>query len=76
MVDEKDGRPPVEQGRVGRGRLEVPRWVKVFAAVALALALLLLAHMLIGGGAHGPSLHGSGPTIDPMTTVLGVGPSW
>jgi hypothetical protein len=33
-----------------------PRWVKVLGIVALALALLLVAHHLTGGG-HGPWEH-------------------
>lgn len=46
-----------DQTQDRHARFLVPRWVKVFALVALALALLLLAHMLLGGGSHGPSLH-------------------
>ena len=35
-----------------------PRWVKVFAAVVLALALLVVIVLLAGGvGGHGPGQH-------------------
>jgi hypothetical protein len=39
----------------------VPRWVKVFAAVILALVLLFVGLKLTGiGGDHGPGRHGGG----------------
>ena len=35
-----------------------PRWVKVFAAIVLALALLIVIVLLAGGvGGHGPGQH-------------------
>ena len=35
-----------------------PRWVKVFAAIVLALALLVVIVLLAGGaGGHGPGQH-------------------
>lgn len=33
-----------------------PRWVKVFGIIALALVLLLVAMLLLGGD-HGPGRH-------------------
>lgn len=38
----------------------IPRWVKVSGIVVLLVALLVAVVMLISGGQHGPSLHGSG----------------
>jgi ABC-type transporter Mla subunit MlaD len=35
-----------------------PLWVKVFAAVALAVLLLFVVLLLVGGG-HGPGRHGA-----------------
>jgi hypothetical protein len=35
-----------------------PRWVKVFAIVAVVLVVLLVVLLLVGG--HGPSRHGTG----------------
>jgi hypothetical protein len=35
----------------------VPLWVKVFATVVLAVALVLVVIMLVAGGEHGPGLH-------------------
>jgi hypothetical protein len=55
-----------DQDQVERGGVLIPRWVKVFVLVALAIALVLLAHVLIGSGSHGPSLHG-------FSTVAHVG---
>jgi hypothetical protein len=34
-----------------------PRWVKVFAIIALVIILLLVIMMVAGGGTHGPSRH-------------------
>ena len=35
----------------------VPRWVKVFAIIALVVVLLFVILLLGGGGGHGPSRH-------------------
>ena len=51
--------PDAARGRAERGRVVIPRWVTVFVLVALVIALALLAHMIVGGGSHGPALHGS-----------------
>ena len=38
-----------------------PRWVKVFAAIALVLAVLFVVLKVTGvGGSHGPSRHNPG----------------
>ena len=34
-----------------------PRWVKVFAVIALIVVLLVVIMMVAGGGNHGPSRH-------------------
>ena len=34
-----------------------PRWVKVFAAIAVAIVLLVVVVVLVGGGEHGPRRH-------------------
>jgi hypothetical protein len=34
-----------------------PRWVKVFAIIALIVVLLVVNVMVAGGGNHGPSRH-------------------
>ena len=34
-----------------------PRWVKVFAIIALVLVLLVVILLLAGGGSHGPGRH-------------------
>jgi hypothetical protein len=39
-----------------------PRWVKVFAAIAV-IAIVLLLVVLLAGGEHGPGRHGL-PAID------------
>jgi hypothetical protein len=38
----------------------MPRWVKVFAAIAL-LAIIALLAMVIDGGEHGPGRHAGAP---------------
>lgn len=71
MAHETEGS---DQTQDRRARVLIPRWVKVFALIAVALALLLLAHMLLGGGSHGPSLHGAslGGQIAAATADLGA----
>ena len=34
-----------------------PRWVKVFAIIALIVVVLVAIVMVAGGGTHGPSRH-------------------
>jgi hypothetical protein len=51
-----DGQGPV-QGR-GESPPGAPRWVKVTAVVVLALALLVVVALLVGGE-HGPARHSS-----------------
>ena len=40
----------------------VPRWVKVFVLVAVAIAVLGVVAMLLVGGEHGPGRHQSATT--------------
>ena len=55
-----------EQGHPG-----VPRWVKVFALIALAVLLVFVVAMLLGGE-HGPGLHSSFP-VNPSGTPVYAG---
>lgn len=55
----------------GQSRPGVPRWVKVFALVALAVLLVFVVVMLLGGE-HGPGLHSSFP-VDQSGTPLHTG---
>ncbi|MBA3344700.1 MAG: hypothetical protein H0T44_05275 [Gemmatimonadales bacterium] len=34
-----------------------PRWLQIFGAIGLALILLFVSRMFIGGGGHGPDRH-------------------
>lgn len=72
MPDEAQD-PHTTQGQVDRGGVPVPRWVKVFALVVLAVALLLLAHMILRAGSDGPSLHGGSALHDLQTAIVDVG---
>jgi hypothetical protein len=38
-----------------------PRWVKVFAIVAVAAIVLMVVLLVVGTGGHGPSRH-TGPS--------------
>ena len=38
---------------------DVPRWVKISAAVAVVLVVMLVVIMALAGGEHGPGLHTS-----------------
>lgn len=51
-----DGTEPPDEGEAPPG---MPWWVKVIGIAVLAILLLALAITLIGGGRHGPGLHGS-----------------
>jgi hypothetical protein len=39
-----------------------PRWVKVFAAIALVVVVLFVVVLLVRGGDHGPGRHGGSST--------------
>ena len=54
MVD-----PPEESARADK-TIGPPRWVKIFAAIALLVLLLFVVLLVTGGGEHGPGRHGSG----------------
>lgn len=41
----------------GEPDTRTPRWVKVSAAIALGVIVLLVAMLLLGGGNHGPGRH-------------------
>jgi uncharacterized cupredoxin-like copper-binding protein len=57
----------------------IPRWVKVIGIVLLAVVVLALVVMFVGGGQHGPGMHaGSGggspsPSSTAGATADGVG---
>ncbi|WP_019482601.1 hypothetical protein [Arthrobacter sp. TB 23] len=57
MSNESDREPkglnPAAQERSG-----VPRWVKIFALTALAVVVILVVVMFLGGE-HGPGMHSS-----------------
>ena len=50
-----------------------PRWVKVFALIALIVVLLVVIVMVAGGGTHGPRRHlpsgGAGHQVPPSSFV-------
>jgi uncharacterized cupredoxin-like copper-binding protein len=52
-----------------------PRWVKVIGIVLVAVVLLALVVMFVGGGQHGPAMHtgSGGGSPSPSSTVGGVG---
>jgi hypothetical protein len=51
----------------------VPRWVKVFAVVMVALALVVLLIVLLSGGSHGPGRHVSLGAAGSSATVSAPG---
>lgn len=55
----------------------MPRWVKVFIAIGLIIALLLVAVLVFGDAEHGPGRHGT--VVDGETGVGGdrdAGDAW
>jgi hypothetical protein len=69
-----------EPGRAANGDQQpsttgMPRWVKVFLIVAVALAVLAVVAMLVVGGEHGPGRHQSTISTLHATQHLTVAPS-
>lgn len=65
MTDDPQ-RPETAHASTQRGGVVIPRWVKVFVLVVLAIALALLAHTVVGGGSHGPAMHRSSASTVPL----------
>jgi hypothetical protein len=57
MSDQQPSRGHTGGGQVGSSSTGMPRWVKVFLIVAVALAVLAVVVMLVVGGEHGPGRH-------------------
>ncbi|WP_299169066.1 hypothetical protein [uncultured Arthrobacter sp.] len=63
---EHESHHPNTQERPG-----VPRWVKIFALVALAVVLGFVIVMLFGGE-HGPGMHSSAPESTVSMGMAGI----
>jgi len=70
MTDRSDDSPPGEATR-GDEHAGMPRWVKVFAGIALVL-VVLVAILLLAGGNHGPGRH-TGSADTPPASVQEAG---
>ncbi len=66
MTDLPDSPRPSDEMYERKSATGIPRWVKVSGIVVLLLALVVVLAMLVGGGEHGPSRHGSGG-LGPVT---------
>lgn len=66
MSELEDDAAPLTEA-IDRPEPGMPRWVKVFIAVAALFVTLFVATQFIGGG-HGPDRHGGG---DPPATEVG-----
>ena len=69
---------PSDPDDSGRGRARgsssgVPRWVKVFVVVAVAIAVLGVVAMLLVGGEHGPGRHRSATLTSHQLVVTASG---
>ena len=53
----------------------LPRWVKVFLIVVVALILLGVGAALMIGGEHGPGRHRAGSTTTGAAPLPTIGPS-
>jgi hypothetical protein len=72
--------PPLEPDSDGDAddaaeRGSTPRWVKVFALVALVLVLLLVVLLLTGRGNHSPGRHAAGGQTPPSSVAEDHRPS-
>ena len=68
ISDKQPSRGHAGSGQDGSSTTGMPRWVKVFLIVAVALAVLAVVAMLIVGGEHGPGRHQS--MITTLDTAL------
>ena len=57
MSDQRPNRGHPGSSQEGSSTTGMPRWVKVFVIVAMALAALAVVAMLVVGGDHGPGRH-------------------
>ena len=57
MSDQQPNRGHPGSSQEGSSTTGMPRWVKVFLIVAVALAALAVVAMLVVGGDHGPGRH-------------------
>jgi hypothetical protein len=62
MTGQRSDRDDSRYGKARGPSTGVPRWVKVFVVVAVALAVLGVVVMLLVGGDHGPGRHQSATT--------------
>ena len=63
MVEHEDEISPGDRASEGTPADGMPRWVKLFLAVGLALLLVVVALKVFGGGQHGPGRHLPGAAI-------------
>jgi len=52
----------------------MPRWVKVFAAVAVLLVVIVVLKFALDGGGHGPGMHGGMGSMSLPTSTTTQGP--
>jgi hypothetical protein len=57
MISQRSDRDDSGYGKARGPSTGVPRWVKVFVLVAVAIAVLGVVVMLLVGGGHGPGRH-------------------
>jgi hypothetical protein len=74
MSDQQPTRGHAGSGQNGSSTTGMPRWVKVFLIVAVALAVLAVVAMLVVGGEHGPGRHQSMITNLDVARHLAVAP--
>ncbi|HZA18838.1 MAG TPA: hypothetical protein VE645_18450 [Pseudonocardiaceae bacterium] len=77
MTSQRPDRNDSGYGQARRSISGMPRWVKVFLLVAVAIAVLAVVVMLLVGGEHGPGRHqpattASQPGVEtPVSSDLG-----
>ena len=62
MTSQPPGRDNTGYGQARGSATGMPRWVKVFLLVAVAIVVLGVVAMLLVGGGHGPGRHQSTTT--------------
>jgi hypothetical protein len=77
MADPPTHHDSGQEADIGRDRepsARTPRWVKVFALIALVAVVLFVVVTLVGGGEHGPGRHTPGGGSDSPATHTGPPP--
>lgn len=73
MTRQQSGRDNTGDDQVPSSTTGVPRWVKIFLLVAVAIAVFGVVIMLLVGGGHGPGRHESAAAASHRVVATSAG---